>query len=424
MTYRQVNRHFTLVCFALPPVAGSAVSFLWHGGALWCAAAILSGRRRFSPDRPMWLLALLMAVHVAANVIAFFCNPWTGDDLVHLLALATFLLFPFSYSLWTVSRKEEIAEAAVRGGVVASFGALALALVQQFVMALRPEGGAGNALVFAHVACISGLVCLAGALLLGRGRMWLLLLAFSAALAAVLLSGARAVSVVMIAAGLLLLLLERRKFLLIFKKGFLTAALILLVIGATASGVVFERIGLIGADLSALALQGDHNTSIGQRIALYEIGLKLVGEAPLIGHGVQRTFALTSQYLGADYGVDRGFTHFHNGFLNSFVEGGVFAGLSVVAIFAAILVIAVRGLKNERAPATRFGATLLVIVFATYAGAGSLNLIFGHDIMDSVFMVVLITGLYLAAGTSRLEPGRPAALDEGPDADGAPQTRP
>lgn len=164
MNYRAVNRLFTLVIFSMPPIVGSATSVVWHGGAFWCVFEVLSGRRRLSPDTAMRWVALLMLVYVLANVVSFLVNEPTLEMAYKLLPLVTFLLFPFSYSIWTISDREEVAYALVFGAAIASFGALVFALVQYKYIGMRAEGGAGNALVFADVACLAGLTCLAGAL--------------------------------------------------------------------------------------------------------------------------------------------------------------------------------------------------------------------------------------------------------------------
>ncbi|MCR4268274.1 O-antigen ligase [Nitratireductor sp. ZSWI3] len=413
MTYRQVNRLFTFACFATAPVLGSVVSFIWHGGALWCGFEVVSGRRRFSPDRPLRVLTALMLVYVAANVVAFLANGPSAAAAVKLLPFATFLLFPFSYSVWTISDRQEVAQAAVWGSAVAACGALVLALIQHHLIGMRAEGGAGNALVFADVACLAGLVCLAGALTIERARdkAPVLMVAYAAAFLAVLYSQSRSVWGVMIGATVVVLFLCRTRLKDVLEGRMLGVLLAVLAVGILASGIVVSRMELLGEELYELAGSGDYSTSSGLRVALWEIGAKLIAGDLLIGHGVQNTAALIGEHLGADYGVGRSFSHFHNGFITAFVEGGVLSGGAVIGIFATILVIALRTLQDNEEPTARFGALILVALFCVYVVGGSVNLIFGHDILDSVFMIFLITGVYLAAGSSALAAGGSPADD-------------
>ena len=52
-----------------------------------------------------WILAALMYLYVFWSVCAALANPLSLSDVGQLLALGPFLLFPFSYSIWSISRK-------------------------------------------------------------------------------------------------------------------------------------------------------------------------------------------------------------------------------------------------------------------------------------------------------------------------------
>ncbi|WP_297558054.1 O-antigen ligase [Nitratireductor sp.] len=402
MQYRNINRLFTLACFSMPPVVGSATSVVWHGGALWCVFEVVTGRRRLSPDSAMRWIAMLMLLYVAANLVAFLINDPSWQSVYKLLPLATFALFPFSYSIWTISDRQEVAQAALAGAVIASFGALIFALVQSEFLGLRAEGGAGNALVFADVACLAGLVCLAGGLILDSKRTLVLLLAFAAAFGAVMLSGSRSVWILMIVLALLQLFIFRERVFTVLRVhvfALIGVAVLLLIL---TSGLIVSRFDALWLSVDKLLTGGDYNTSFGLRVALWESGLQLFRESPIFGHGMQNTSALIKEYVLRDFGIEVGFTHFHNGFMTIFIEGGIVAGCAVIAMFAVITVYAIKSLGNKEDPLARLGGAMLLMLAAVYAGGGSVNVMFGHDILDTVFMVFLIVGLFLARGTSRL----------------------
>ncbi|WP_295814178.1 O-antigen ligase family protein [uncultured Nitratireductor sp.] len=402
MNYRTVNRLFTLATFAMPPVVGSATSVAWHGGALWCVFEVLSGRRRLSPDTAMRWVSLLMLVYVLSNVVAFLVNEPSLEMTYKLLPLATFLLFPFSYSIWTIAKKEEIAQAALVGAAIASFGGLVFALVQYKYLGLRAEGGAGNALVFADVVCLAGLTCLAGALIFDSKRSFALLVAFAAAFGAVMLSGSRSVWGVMIVLTLAQFFIFRTRVLTLLRGHILVLVGIAIVVVVLTSGLIVSRFEALWSNMDKLTEAGDYNTSVGLRVALWKTGAQLFAESPIFGHGMQNSSTLIKELLQRDFGLEVGFTHFHNGFLTIFVEAGIVAGCAIIAMFALISVIAVRSLANREDPLARLGGALLLMLAVVYAGGGSVNLIFGHDILDTVFMVFLIVGLFLAQGSSRL----------------------
>ncbi|WP_336065968.1 O-antigen ligase family protein [Nitratireductor rhodophyticola] len=402
MNYRVVNRLFTLAVFSMPPIVGSATSVVWHGGALWCVFEVLSGRRRLSPDTAMRWVALLMLVYVLANVVSFLLNEPSLEMAYKLLPLSTFLLFPFSYSVWTIADREEVAYAALAGAAIASFGGLAFALVQYKFIGMRAEGGAGNALVFADVICLAGLMCLAGALILETRRSLILLAAFAAAFGAVMLSGSRSVWGVMIVLTLGQLFIFRSRVLPLLRGRVLALLGIAIVIAVLTSGLIVNRFEALWHNMDRLTEGGDYNSSVGLRVAVWSTGGQLFAEEPIFGHGMQNISTLIRERMEQNFGLEVGFTHFHNGFLTILVEGGIVAGLAIIAMFALITVIAVRSLAKAGDRLERLGGAVLLILAAVYAGGGSVNLIFGHDILDTVFMIFLIIGLFLARGTSRL----------------------
>ncbi|WP_245447496.1 O-antigen ligase [Nitratireductor sp. OM-1] len=402
MQYRNINRLFTLACFSMPPVVGSATSVVWHGGALWCVFEVLSGRRRLSPDSAMRWIAMLMLLYVAANLVAFLINDPSWQSVYKLLPLATFALFPFSYSIWTIADREDVAQAALLGSVIASFGALIFAFVQSEFLGLRAEGGAGNALVFADVACLAGLTCLAGGLILDSKKALFLLLAFAAAFGAVLLSESRSVWLVMIVLAFLQLFIFRARVFTVLRGHVLALLGVALLLLVLTSGLIVSRFDALWQNVDRLMAGGDYNTSIGLRVALWESGVRLFAESPILGHGMQNTSALIKEHVLRDFGIEVGFTHFHNGFMTIFIEGGIVAGCAVIAMFAVITVYAIKSLGNKEDPLARLGGAMLLMLAAVYAGGGSVNVMFGHDILDTVFMVFLIVGLFLARGTSRL----------------------
>src|SRR5690606_20056252 len=97
----------------------------------------------------------------ASYLLSLAVNP--APDWEYLLPVLTFLLFPFLYSSWCLSRRETVARSAVNASMIACYGALALAIVQFHVYGMRAEGGAGNAIIFAAMTCMAASIALAGA---------------------------------------------------------------------------------------------------------------------------------------------------------------------------------------------------------------------------------------------------------------------
>ncbi|UUP15807.1 O-antigen ligase family protein [Nitratireductor thuwali] len=400
MNLPTTNRFFTLACVSVAPALGSVVSFIWHGGALWCFSQIALGRRRFSPDRAMWVVAALLSVYVAASLASFAVNDPRMDDIGSLASLATFLLVPFSYSVWSVSDKTAIARAAALGGMIAGYSACAVAIVEYGLTGLRAEGGAGNALVFATATAMLGPLSLGGMLAFEWRWRWVMGGGYVASLAALVLSGSRLAWVSAALILLAMLVVWRKEIWRLARGQLLAMAAVLALIGVLSSGIVLERAENVAADWEQLQEGSDYQSSLGLRLALWQIGLQSFAERPLLGSGMHNTEEIIREGLREGFGIDRGFTHFHNGLLTLLVESGLIGGGAIAATLFYLAYLAFRGLRASGEPLVRFGSfTLIILVVSSLAG-GSLNIVIGHDILDTLFVMFIIMGVYLSAGTS------------------------
>lgn len=416
-TPSQINIYFSIVCFFSPPVLGSVVSFVFNGGALCSVPLLAVKRRRFNIDRPMLAMTVAIYAYCAAIVLASIVNNTIRADAVYFLPLITLLFFPISYSTWSITEKATLVRIVVLANMAACFGALALAIVQYYWLGMRAEGGAGNAIVFATVACLSVMICLAGAVS-GIERAWKpLILAALAGAVAIVCSGSRIIWLAMLIAGIAVLLINRRK--LTGKNSMrllLIAAGIGLVIVAVGFPIILERTDFLFSDWDALNTKGDHSTALGLRVALWQIGLGAFREMPIFGHGIAASRDLMHQGFQDQFGMDRGFSHFHNGFLTVMVEAGILGAIALAAIFVVAARNAARVLRISTDPLERFGATMIVVTVITYLIGGLTGILVGHDILDSTLMVFLVCGTYLASGRQQPLPqgqglpATPAAL--------------
>ncbi|NUS19958.1 MAG: O-antigen ligase family protein, partial [Mesorhizobium sp.] len=208
LTPAQINFYFSILCFFSPPVLGSLVSVTFNAGGVWSVMLLATKRRRFNIDRPMLALTVAIYAYCAAMVLASIVNGTLAADLRLFLPLITFLLFPISYSTWSITEKITLARIAILASAAACFGTLALAVVQYHWLGTRAEGGAGNAIVFATVTCLAVMLCLAGALSGIEKRWKLLVLAAMAGALAVVYSASRMIWVAVQIAGIVVLLIN------------------------------------------------------------------------------------------------------------------------------------------------------------------------------------------------------------------------
>lgn len=411
MKYPAVNRYFTFAVFAAPPVAGSAVSFLYNGGALLAFLDIARGRRALSGEPHFRATVVALYAYCAAILAATLVNPNALANLPGQVGLLSLLLFPFAYSTWRISDRDQIVEACLAASAAAGIGGMLLAMAQFHLLGIhRAEGGSGNALVFGYTIALAGSVALAGAFRHRGRRRAVFAAAFLASAVAVAYSASRGpFMLVLINAVLVALAMSRGR-----RAG--VAALGML-------GLLFVAILFVVSDISPLAgrlrtmagevanaLGGeDFTTSGGLRVALWRSGIDLWLEKPFLGHGERAIPRLIAETMQRTYGIAAGLTHFHNVFINTLVAGGVVALLALLATIAIPAHAALRTLLRTDDDNARFGATLLVAFFSMFVFAGMTNLVLHHDIMDAVFMSFLAVGLFLATGDTVPEttPDRP-----------------
>ena len=402
----RINITFSILCFFCPPVLGSAVSFVFNGGGLCSVFLLALKRRRLNVDRPMTAMTVAIYAYCAASVLASIVNNSIARDAPNLVGLITFLFFPVSYATWSITEKTTLARIVVLASAAACFGALLLAIVQYYWLGIRAEGGAGNAIVFATVACLSVMMCLAGALSNIEKNKALLAFATLAGAVAILYSGSRIIWLAMLVAGIAVLLINRRKL------NNRNAIRLLLIAGATGIviavvglPIISERAAFLFSDWDALATKGDHTTALGLRAALWQIGLSAFHDMPIFGHGIAASRELIKDGFHNQFNMPSvGFSHFHNGFLTALVQAGLLGAITLAAVFVVAARNAAIVLRTSTDAIERFGATMIVVTVITYLIGGLTGILVGHDILDSTLMVFLVSGTYLASGRQQALP--------------------
>ena len=293
--------------------------------------------------------------------------------------------------------------------MIACYGALVLAVVQFHVYGIRAEGGAGNAIVFATMTCMAASIALAGALTRQGMAAVPLFGAYCAGSIAILYSGSRMtwLALFMSTAAVLWIYRERRH---AWSSALAVSCTAVAVSVVTFAGtqVIPSRIEALVRDWQQMSEHGDYDSSLGRRAELLRIGLSAVRESPVIGHGPQSTRGLIHEGFEKAGLDDVFYSHFHNGFLNAWVEAGIVGVLSLAAIFVTAVFVAMRTLAASTDADARLGAIILIVLVTNYVVSGLAGILIGHDIQDAMLMAFLAAGSYLAAGTSML-PQQPEA---------------
>lgn len=144
----------------------------------------------------------------------------------------------------------------------------------------------------------------------------------------------------------------------------ITASLaIAVVIFASGSDGLKERFALVGAEVN-LSQQGKYDTSLGYRLAIWDVGLHGILEHPFFGHGTgapESYFAKTvATYKGGIYKDLPKYlatSHYHN----DWIEIGMHAGVLGILAFAFLLWSWYQTLKSYHLPI--LGAALVCFIF-------------------------------------------------------------
>lgn len=406
--YPAVNRYFTMAIFLLPAVGGSAVSFLYNGGALWAFFDVARGRRELARQPRFQAVVAAIYIYCAALFLSVLVNPQPLEGLRSLVGLASLLLFPFAYSTWRIANKDEIVAACLIACATACIVSLPIALTEAYFLGgKRVEGAAGNTLIFGNVVALTASVALIGVFHHRGWRRCFMLAGFFAGVLAVAYSVSRGPFILLVVNAAIVAAIHARG-----RHRGLWLLLIAVLLGAPLVLTLAEGDGLSAkfhlmfSQLENALGGGDFNSSVGLRLAMWQTGIDLWLQKPLLGHGAGNIRELIAFNLLLNYGAGSGFTHFHNVFVNTLVEGGLIGLLGLVSMISFPVLAALRVLRHQPDGAARFGATLLLVYFSLFLITGSTNIVLHHDIMDAVFMCFLAVGLFLTLEDTVPEAGQ------------------
>jgi O-antigen ligase len=319
-----------------------------------------------------WPLAAYAAVTVVVS--AFSLDPATSivDDKQLLL----FVIVPAVYQIARGERAWLVVDVIVSvGAASAAYGIIQYGLLHYDNLGRRPEGAMSHYMTYSGLLML--VICAAAArLIFGRqGRTWPALVMPALVVALALTLGRSAWIGASVAIALLLALKDLRLTILL--------PLFVAVLFAVAPGTVTKRV------MSIFDVQEPTNQD---RLAMIEMGARMVNDHPLTGVGPNMIPRVYAQYR-PDYAINPINPHLHNVPLQIAAERGLPA-LGVWLWFVFSLVVAQFGLfrrQRDKVPA----AAALAAVFAML-GAG----LFEYNFGDSEFLMlflVLVTLPFAAA---------------------------
>jgi O-antigen ligase len=362
-----------LLCFVASLQISIAAANILLALMLVCWTAQLV-QDRMLPSVPhfFWPLAAYAAVTVVVS--AFSLDPATSivDDKQLLL----FVIVPAVYHVARGERASLVVDVIVSvGAASAAYGIIQYGLLHYDNLGRRPEGAMSHYMTYSGLLML--VICAAAArLIFGRqGRTWPALVMPALVVALALTLGRSAWIGASVAIALLLALKDLRLTILL--------PLFVAVLFAVAPGTVTKRV------MSIFDVQEPTNQD---RLAMIEMGARMVNDHPLTGVGPNMIPRVYAQYR-PDYAINKINPHLHNVPLQIAAERGL-AALGVWLWFVFSLVVAQFGLfrrQRDKVPA----AAALAAVFAML-GAG----LFEYNFGDSEFLMlflVLVTLPFAAA---------------------------
>ena len=365
-------------------LVGSALTVLLVISAFWAVIALLRRVFPYRIARSDMLLLAAVSAHVGVNLLAALAG---GVRLSDLPAILPVLLFLSPFLVIPRLRAAPFSlDPLFRGAAWSGLLALPMAVYEVFVLGSRAEALSGNALPFAMVCSLMATLSLLQLLSGRRADRWLGVAGFLAGFACVSLSGSRGLLPPLLLGALIFLVLFRRELRPLVTRRGLVMAVPLLLVFAVASLPLVERYGEVLAFASSgqMAPKGGESgnfSSFTDRLHLWRDAAGLMAADPWLGHGVQHRKSLIAE-------IGYGFTHFHNGYVTAAVDAGVAGVAALILLLAAPVITAARaGAGNPQGRARLYAALCLS---ATYALGGMTNLMFWHDIYDSLFLLLAI----------------------------------
>ncbi len=386
-----------LLCFVASLQISIAAADILLTATLLCWVAVMV-QEKTRPSAPRFFVPLVAYAGITLLISAFSIDPRTSviDDK----QLVLFIIVPAVYHIARGERAGVVVDVIVTfGAASAAYGIIQYGLLHYDNLGRRPEGAMSHYMTYSGLLML--VICAAAARLIfgRRGRTWPALVMPALIVALALTLGRSAWIGASVAAALLFALKDFR----------LTALLpvLIAVVFAIAPDTVTSRV------MSIFDVQDPTNQD---RLAMLEIGARIVHDRPLTGVGPNMVPRVYAQYR-PDYAINAVNPHLHNVPLQIAAERGLPA-LAIWIWLVASLARALVRLFRERSstalgpglstalgpgPEIRVSAAVGLAALAAMLSAG----LFEYNFGDSEFLMLFLVLVTLPFAAARGEPGSP-----------------
>lgn len=388
---RRNNAIFTFLACVFFPWVGTVLSFLLNGAGIWAVVRLSLKHFRLQFDRHMLIIAALFGGYFLSGLllsILHFDKDQTFETVFNRIPYLFFIPLLSRYSLSPpLQTRHALESGALVGGAIAA----AFALVHVSHGFARAEAYSGNPGPFA-TGSLAILIILLNAAVANAGRRRLLYaVALILPLISLAASGMRTYwLVVPIVAAMALFRGRNPDWRTVLAAGVL-AAIHVSIMWIVAGGAIEQRVLLLLDDYRNSGFNPDATTSLGQHLSVWTCAIQAIGSAPVLGLGSVEGHAFVAGCTNSLLGTGLHYSHYHNVILTAGVYGGILDIVATLAMACAPFIASfMPGDQGER----RSGVFFLRATALTWLVISFVNLAYGHDIMDSIFLFMTVVGAH------------------------------
>lgn len=273
-----------------------------------------------------------------------------------------------------------------------------IALTQYFYLGQRAHGTV-NAIPFGDIALLLSFFSIINIYHESKPQKYFSLFSFSLGCCAVIFSLSRGAWVTLPFLFIVMLFLWYKQKVITLKSLVLLSLIgSMLIATAGFTPQVQSRFNAIKQDIQAY----EHNklTSVGLRIALWEVAMKAIPTHPILGFGLHNKQQVPINFLeNEDLKQSlHQLGHFHNEYLTTLVTKGSIGLISLLLLLLAPVFLFYPSLLSTQ---HHFLASLIFLLTTGYASFGLTNLAFGHGIMNTFFVFILAATTAATPSNSR-----------------------
>ena len=384
------NRIFALLAGLSAPLLGSGFSALAIITIVWAFISLALRRFDFEVSRDEKIVAYICVAFAAVHILISAGHSGLSDLgkwLTPMLFLGPLLLA----ARLRLSNRAILWDLFVIGSAIGVILAAIMGAFQFGFYAVRAEGLLGNSGVFALIGCVSGGI--GGLNLRSHSKQRILLGAMSLLAMTTLVIFSQMRAMFPAAAIVVLLVVFTANFQLSKQQKFTSLAILfgaaLIITAAISNSTISYRFKLIENDITAIFADSNYDSSIGQRLAMWQASYFAIQEHPYMGYGMADRMAPVQNYLKENFSnLPRAYSHPHNAGLTALLDAGIPGLLSLIFMtFGAVFL----AIKRRASPLT---IAYFAIITISYCFSGLTGIMFHHDITDAFFVVATAIGMH------------------------------